>query len=278
MSFPQSASDLVCRGLARLVFGLATVGLVSATHGAVVQPGVISSSLVGQAYGTIKGRLVYGGASVPEPVILVKKGDTAVKDAAVCATDNVVSKGMAVDPKTKGIQYGVAYLVAPKGKNADLEAKLLAKAPKVEIDQKGCDFVPHVLALHKDQGLTFKSSDPVSHNIHYTAFANGDLNQMLAPNGQFAHKFAAAEKRACRLVCDIHPWMLGYFFVFDHPFFMVTAADGSFEIQGVPAGSQNLVVWHETGYVTPGLAKGMPVEVKAGETTDVGEIKLLPKK
>jgi hypothetical protein len=184
---------------------------------------------------------------------------------------------MAVDPATKGIEFGVAYIVTPKGKNPEAESKLIAKS-KVEIDQKGCEFVPHVSAMHKNQSLVFKSSDPVAHNVHYTAFTNGDLNQMLAANGSYTQKFASAERRACRLVCDIHTWMIAYFFVFDHPFFAVTKADGSFEIQGVPAGTQNVVVWHETGYVTPGLAKGVAVEVKAGETTDMGEIRLMPKK
>ena len=40
--------------------------------------------------------------------------------------------------------------------------------------------------------------------------------------------------------------------IFDHPFFAVTGPDGSFEIKGVPAGDQNVVVWQEKiGYVTP---------------------------
>ena len=33
----------------------------------------------------------------------------------------------------------------------------------------------------------------------------------------------------------------------------------------------------DVGYVTPGKAAGTPVTVKAGEVTDVGEIKLDPK-
>ncbi len=66
--------------------------------------------------------------------------------------------------------------------------------------------------------------------------------------------------------------------VFDHPFFAVTKEDGSFEIDGVPAGSQNLVVWQErVGYVNEGAARGMPVKIEAGKPTDVGLIKLMPK-
>ena len=37
------------------------------------------------------------------------------------------------------------------------------------------------------------------------------------------------------------------------------------------------MVWHETvGYVTPNKANGKPVEVKAGETTDLGDVTIDP--
>jgi hypothetical protein len=69
--------------------------------------------------------------------------------------------------------------------------------------------------------------------------------------------------------------MKGYFFIVDHPFAVVTQADGSFEITGVPAGPQKLVVWQETkGYVNEGKAQGMSVTVPAGGVVDVGAIKL----
>ncbi len=69
--------------------------------------------------------------------------------------------------------------------------------------------------------------------------------------------------------------MKSYVMVFDHPFFATTAQDGRFEIKGVPAGTQNLVLWQEkVGYATPGAGRGMPIEVKAGEVKDVGDIVL----
>ena len=153
---------------------------------------------------------------------------------------------------------------------------LVAKNPKVEIDQKNCEFVPYALAIHQDQPLVIKSSDPVNHNVRYAAFTNAAFNQILAPNGQLEVKLVA-ERRPILVDCDIHPWMKGYIMVFDHPFFAVTGEDGSFEIKGVPAGAQNLVVWQEkVGYVNPEKAKGMPVTVKAGEATDVGAVTIDP--
>jgi hypothetical protein len=71
-----------------------------------------------------------------------------------------------------------------------------------------------------------------------------------------------------------------YVLVVDHPFFATTAADGSFEIKGVPPGTQNLVLWQEkAGYLHEGgRGNGMPVEVKAGLVTDLGEIRVAPER
>jgi hypothetical protein len=240
--------------------------------------GVSAAPPVQGQYGTIKGRLVWGGAAVPTLPPLVKAGDQNVKDAAVCAATDLPDRRLAIDPSTKGVRYGFAYLVRPKGANAAAVKELVSKAPKAEIDQKNCEFLPRCLALHKDQVVVFKSSDPVGHNVRYTGFTNPAKNVALPPNGSTEAKLVP-EARPLPLNCDIHPWMKGWMMVFDHPFFAVTSEDGSFEITGVPAGAQNLVVWQEeTGYVTSGAAKGQAVTVKAGETTNVGEIKLDPAK
>jgi hypothetical protein len=132
--------------------------------------------------------------------------------------------------------------------------------------------------MHQDQTLVFKSSDPVNHNVHLSPFNNAPVNQILAPNGSMEKKLVT-ERRVIPLTCDIHPWMKGYIMVFDHPFFAVTADDGSFEIKGVPTGEQNLVLWQSAvGYVNKEGLRGMPVTVKAGDVLDVGEVKLDPSK
>lgn len=247
--------------------------------GALGGPGQVAASPPAAAeYGTIKGRLVWGGSALPDLPPLVKAGDQNVKDAAVCAATDIPDHRLAIDPKTKGVRYAFVYLARPKGSNAEAVKALLAKHPQAEIDQKNCDFIPRTLAIHKGQTVVFKSSDPVGHNVRYTGFTNPAKNVALPPNGSTTAKLVP-EARPLPLNCDIHPWMKGWIMVFDHPFFAVTSEDGSFEIPNVPAGAQNLVVWQEeTGYVTPGAAKGQAVTVKAGATTDVGEIRLDPAK
>ncbi len=42
-----------------------------------------------------------------------------------------------------------------------------------------------------------------------------------------------------------HAWTRAYLAVFDHPYFAVTAPNGTFKIDGVPPGKYTLHVWHE---------------------------------
>lgn len=238
--------------------------------------GLFAAVAPAQEYGTIKGRVVWAGVELPELPPKVKQGDSSVKNAEVCATHEVPDESIVVDPATKGVANCVVYLVRPKGENPEAVKAMVEAHPTVEIDQKGCQFVPHVIAAYQDQEVVFKSSDPIGHNIRLQGFSNPAMNVMLQPEGDLKKGFKS-ERRPIPLSCDIHPWMAGYLAVFDHPFFAVTDAEGNFEIPGVPAGEQNLVVWQEkAGYVTPGLARGFAVPVQAGKETKVGPIELKP--
>lgn len=64
--------------------------------------------------------------------------------------------------------------------------------------------------------------------------------------------------------CNLHSWMVTFVSVMPHPFFAVSAADGSFEIQGLPPGEYILVSIHErlgrqevTVTVGPGESKSV---------------------
>ena len=261
-----------------VVPALALLGLLAGSAPAAAPLGLLGASLTTQGnYGTLKGRVVWGGSDVPKPKVLVEKGQ-APKDPSVCAkSSSIIGHDLAVDPKTKGVRYVFVYLTKPKGKNPSAEKELLSKEATVEIDQKNCEFVPYASAIHENQPLVLKSSDPVNHNIRMSTFTNAAFNQILPPNGQVQLKLVP-ERLPIPLACDIHPWMHGYLMVFNHPFFAVTGEDGSFEIKGVPAGEQKIVVWQErVGYVGS-TGSGKAVTVKGGGTTNLGEIEVDPSK
>ncbi len=57
--------------------------------------------------------------------------------------------------------------------------------------------------------------------------------------------------------CDIHPWMNSWIWVSDNPYVAVTKADGSYSIGGLPAGTYNVIMWHE-GWKLTGMPNGRP--------------------
>jgi len=62
----------------------------------------------------------------------------------------------------------------------------------------------------------------------------------------------------------VHPWMGAWVGVMEHPFFQVTGPDGAFTLAGLPAGSYEIEVRHETLGV-----RRLPVTLGEGEQVTV---------
>jgi hypothetical protein len=144
-------------------------------------------------------------------------------------------------------------IVRPDGaiKNVFVYAKsgaaLGAPAPTAaaKLDQVGCMYAPHVLGVQVNQPIDIVNSDNVAHNVHAQPKINQGFNFGQPGPGIRQQTFRRAEM-AIPVKCDIHPWMLSYVFVMEHPFFALSADDGSFSIPNLPAGEHTLVAWHET--------------------------------
>jgi len=120
-------------------------------------------------------------------------------------------------------------------------------APKtpVVIDQKGCRYLPHVAGVQVGQPVDIINSDPTLHNIHAIAKENKEFNFGQPTKGMKTTRVFDKPEITVPLRCDVHGWMNAYIGVVAHPFFAVSAADGTFTIKGLPAGSYTLEAWHE---------------------------------
>lgn len=114
------------------------------------------------------------------------------------------------------------------------------------LDQQGCQYHPHVSGIQVGQTLVIRNSDATLHNVHATPKKNAEFNNGQPFEGmELEHKFTQAEVMV-PLKCDVHPWMSSYIGVLSHPFYAVSAEDGSFTIEGLPAGDYTVEAWHET--------------------------------
>jgi len=166
----------------------------------------------------------------------------------------------------RGLQYAVVYLKPVDGKAPPEDKATTNKAPPaVTIDQVDETFVPHLTAVRVGQEVVFTNSDHANHSVRTaTLVAENQFNVVVGPTQEYVHRFRAARKtRPVGLLCDIHPWMRGWIYVFDQPYFAVTDRKGKFRIDNVPTGQYRLAARQPD----VGFAREREIQVVASKTT-----------
>ena len=115
----------------------------------------------------------------------------------------------------------------------------------VQLDQKGCQYHPHVLGVMTGQTIDIKNDDPTTHNIHPTPKDNREWNESQPPSSADLQKTFAREEIMLPVKCNQHPWMKMYVNVVKNPFFAVTDKSGKYEIKGLPPGDYTIAFVHE---------------------------------
>ena len=214
----------------------------------------IAKSLENTGTSTIEGVVQYLG-DAPKPG---KNPATAMKECQAPASD---PNQWALRVKDQKLMNAFVYV--KEGLPFD---GYPAAAGAVELDQKGCAYIPRVLGVQVGQALSIHNSDPTLHNVHSMAKASPGFNAGMPKKDMSITKIFEKPEVMMMFKCDVHPWMRAYVGVVPHPFFAVTKEDGSFSIPNLPAGTFTLEIWHETLGTQP-----QTVTVTAGEkkTIDV---------
>ena len=198
--------------------------------------------------GAISGAALFKG-TVPKPKKLKVTKDKKRCDLSPKFDQSLVAK----DGK---LANAVVYISEiEKGKKMDMSGATL--------DQNGCEYQPHVLAVPAGADVTILNPDKVLHNIHTYSKINKPMNRA-QPKFKKKLKVKFDKPEVMEVKCDVHGWMSAWIFVAGNPYYSVTGEDGAFSLTDVPAGKYKVEVWHET------LGKqSAEVEVKAGETAKV---------
>jgi hypothetical protein len=120
--------------------------------------------------------------------------------------------------------------------------------PQPVMDQKGCQYLPHVLPVNPNQHFKVTNSDQALHNVHpmpKPGSANREWNKSQPPGAQALYESWPAEEVAIHVKCNIHPWMSGYIVVVKGPY-GVSDPKGAYKIDNLPPGNYTLTAWQET--------------------------------
>ncbi len=155
--------------------------------------------------------------------------------------------------KVKNCEGAVVYIEKAEGK---------FEPPKepVEMDQKGFQFIPHILPILSGSTVKFLNSDKVPHNVFTPDYEKYNLGTW--PTGQTrTYKFDKCQKFPCvyAQLCLVHPEMEAFIVVLQNPYYAVADASGKYEIKNIPAGNYTLGVWHEK---LKGKAQNIKIEEK----------------
>lgn len=231
--------------------------------------GIVTLALagpLGAIAAAYEGGAVSGGGSISGSVKLGGAAP-AVKPLDVNKDTNICGKAKPNPALMVGANKGVKWAVV---RLTDIKkGKALDTAAKPVLDQKACEFLPHVVVVPVGATLSIKNSDPITHNVHTFGFENDPINKAQpASLPVIPAKFEAPE--TIKTQCDIHKWMGAYIVATDHPYVAVTDDQGNFKLADVPPGTYKMEIWHEalapvTKEVTVkgGADTAAPVELKA---------------
>jgi hypothetical protein len=194
----------------------------------------VSAAGEGKITGTIK---LDGTAPRQRPIDMSKEPSCAkIHESNPVHTENVVASASGT------LQNVVVYV--SEGLTGNEASAVSSDNPTW--DQKGCQYIPHVMALNIGQHFKVVNSDQTSHNIHPMPKQGGPNHEWNKSQPTGAPPFDVTwtgEEVAIPVKCNIHPWMHGYMAVVKGPN-AISDANGAFTLNLAP-GSYTLTAWQE---------------------------------
>lgn len=141
--------------------------------------------------------------------------------------------------------------------------KVQTPYPEPQVTNEKCRFLPRVQIARPGAPTSTTSKDPLLHTTNAQQDGGRTLFNVGLPVPGMVVTRALNGIGLVRITCNTHTWMRGFIVVTDE-MAAVSGTDGRFRLSGVPAGTYDLKVWHETLKAAP-----VRVTVTPGGTSTV---------
>ena len=209
--------------------------------------------------GSLRGTITLEGAPPADSVML------PISDERICGT-SVTTRSVELD----GARLADVVVWLERIRSG----KRLPETRRFELGHDDCQLEPRVQAAIAGGTLNVRNSDPIRHRARFVRQGSGDVVALLNHYDQgevVPSELVLAQPGAIEVRCDFHPWTHAVIAVFDHPYFAVSARDGSFGLDSIPPGQYRLVAWHPTlGELE------RTVEVESGRNVEVSFVMRSP--
>jgi len=119
----------------------------------------------------------------------------------------------------------------------------VAPGPMARLLQKDKRFTPHVVAVTVGTAIEFPNRDPFFHDV-FSLYHGKPFDLGLYESGS-ARSVRFTKPGVSYIFCNIHPDMSAVVVALPTSYFALSARDGTFHIDHVPAGKYKLEVWYE---------------------------------
>ena len=260
--------------------------------------GFSAASAFGQekGWGHLKGQIVLAeGVDIPKMKKITPK---RAEDKKFCEANKIelYVEEFVVDKESRGILG--AYVMMFHGNKRRNQPELGKELPihesykaqlkkKVILDNNKLRFSPHSYIVVVGQELIIRNSDKVGHNVRVDGKNFFNVNAPAGSDVNVTDKIKIAERLPQPVECNMHEWMKGRILFRHEPYAAVTDKNGHFEIKNIPAGKYRFQLYKnmyladvkdKDGKKRTNRQGIIEVEIKDGETLDLGKLSYTKKK
>jgi plastocyanin len=142
------------------------------------------------------------------------------------------------------------------------QPKSMSASPSTSalIDQRGREFIPHVLAVQRGTKVSFPNSDNIQHHVY--SISPGNQFEIKLYKGIPTRPIVFNKPGIAVLGCNIHDWMVAYVYVTEAPYLTKSDGAGHWSL-AVPVGEYRVTIWH------PDIARGAQASAETYRATEV---------